>query len=168
MPLNRGTSDKTRTTNALEMIASGHPRDVSWAAAYREQRDARAKAGHRRKKMPESASHAPGHEISGEGGAVRQRHRMGEGGSPMGGNFGVMPFHEANKTGGMHHGSVAEHDGITLHDKHRAGPPAIDNGEGMMRSTAHSDHGPHMHHKRHHEHAPTGTRPHHIHGHHKK
>ena len=119
--------------------------------------------------MPESASHAPGHEISGEGGATRQRHRMGEGGNPMGGNFGVMPFHEANKTGGPNMGSHVEHDGITLHDHHRAGPPSIHQGHDRMAATAHSDHGPHHHPHHMHDHAPKGTRPHHIGGkHHSK
>lgn len=118
--------------------------------------------------MPESASHAPGHEISGEGGATRQRHRMGEGGSPMGGNFGVMPFHEANKTGGPNMGSHVPHDGVTLHDHHRAGPPAIKQGHDEMAATAHSHHGPHSHPRHMHDLMPKGTRPHHISGHHKK
>lgn len=116
--------------------------------------------------MPESAGHAPGHEISGEGGATRQRHRMGEGGAPMGGNFGVMPFHEANRTGGKDHGSHMPHDGVHLADEHRSGPPAIHQGEGMMDATAHSHHGPHHHGKEHHP-APKGNRPHHVSGHRK-
>lgn len=119
--------------------------------------------------MPESAAHAPGREISGEGGAVRQRNRMGEGGSPMGGNFGVMPFHEANKVGGVDHGSHMPHDGVTLHDHHRAGPPAIKQGHDEMAATAHSHHGPHHHPRHMHDLMPKGTRPHHIGGkHHSK
>ncbi len=43
MPLKRDASDKTRTENALEMIAAGHARDQSWAAAYRMQREMRGK-----------------------------------------------------------------------------------------------------------------------------
>lgn len=114
--------------------------------------------------MPESASHAPGREITGEGGATRQRHRMGEGGAPMGGNFGVMAFPEANRSGGQNHGSHMPHDGVHLGDHERANPPNFPQGEGNMHATAHSHHGPH-----HHTHTavPSGHRPHHI-GSHKK
>lgn len=116
--------------------------------------------------MPESAAHAPGHEIMGEGGSVRQRHRMGEGGGPMSGHgFGVEPFHMANKVGGVEHGAHMPHDGVTLHDDHRAGPPAISMGKDHMHATAHSHHGPHHHPHHMHERAPSGTRPHHIAGH---
>ena len=108
--------------------------------------------------MPESASHAPGHEITGESG-TRQRHRMGEGGSPMGGRFDIEPFHEANRTGGPMHGAHVEHDGIHLGDHERANPPNLHMGKGHMTATAHSHHGPH-----HHEHTevPKGHRPHHV------
>lgn len=166
MPLEHGTSNQTRQTNIKEMIAAGHDPRQSVAAAYRQQREDRAKAGHRRKKMPESAAHAPGHEIMGEGGSVRQRHRMGEGGGPMSGHgFGVEPFHMANKVGGVEHGAHMPHDGVTLHDDHRAGPPAISMGKDHMHATAHSHHGPHHHPHHMHERAPSGTRPHHIAGH---
>lgn len=95
--------------------------------------------------MPENSSHAPGNEISGEGNAVRQRNRMGEGGAPMGGNFGVMPLAEANRSGGQSHGSAAPHDGVHLGDHERSGPPGINMGRSSMSATAHSNHGPHMH-----------------------
>ena len=160
MPLAHGTSNKTRQRNIEEMIASGHAPMQSVAAAYRQQRSDRAK-GHGRHKMPESSSHAPGNEIGRGEGGVRQRFRMGEGGSPMGGNFGIEPLHEANRSGGQNHGSHVEHDGLHLHDRRRAGPPAIDMGEGMMAATAHSHHGPH-HHGSEHDHTPKGTRSHHI------
>lgn len=109
--------------------------------------------------MPENSSHAPGHEISGEGGATRQRHRMGEGGAPMGGNFGVMPFHEANRVGGPMHGDHMEHDGVHLADHERANGPNMDQGKGQMTATRHSHHGPHQHH---HTEVPKGHRPHHV------
>lgn len=110
--------------------------------------------------MPENASHAPGHEISGEGRSTRQRHRMGEGRGPMTGeSFGVEPFHIANKTGGHEHGSHMPHDGVHLHDDHRAGPPPIHMGEGHMHATAHSHHGPHHHHE---VHGKRHTMPHHV------
>ena len=38
MPLERGGSDKTRSTNIAEMIRSGYRPDVAKAAAYRQQR----------------------------------------------------------------------------------------------------------------------------------
>lgn len=166
MPLEHGTSNKVRQRNIKEMIAAGHPPVQSVAAAYREQRQDRAKASHRSRKMPESAAHAPGHEISGEGGSVRQRHRMGEGGSPMGGNFGIDNFHTANKAGGQSHGAHVAHDGMVLADHERAGPPALHQGAHMMHATAHSHHGPHHHSHAMHHHAPEGTRPHHV-GHHR-
>ena len=103
-------------------------------------------------------------EIGSERGATRQRHHMGEGGAPMGGNFGVMPLHEANRTGGQMHGGHVPHDGVHLHDSERAGPPMLEQGDGQMAATAHSHHGPH-HHGREHRHAPKGTRPHHVGGH---
>ena len=110
--------------------------------------------------MPENASHAPGKEISGEGGATRQRHRMGEGGAPMGGNFGVGSIPGTHTM--RNHGEHMPHDGVHLADEHRSGPPAIDMGKGMMDATAHSHHGPHHHHDMPiHE----GTRPHHVDGH---
>lgn len=144
MPLTKGGSDKTRARNALEMIASGHPRDVSWAAAYREQRASKAKAPHRRHKMPESAGHGPGHEITGEGDSVRQRHRMGEGrGTMAGDSFGVGPL-PGTRTA-QNHGAHAGGDGKHLADNERSGPPGIKMGSGSMAATAHSHHGPHGH-----------------------
>lgn len=95
-----------------------------------------------KRKMAENSGHAPGHEISGEGDAVRQRFRMGEGkGTMKGESFGVESFSEANRTGGKKHGSGS--DGATLKDSERCGPPAISNGSGMMSSSAHSKHGDH-------------------------
>jgi len=43
MPLKKGTSNKTRSLNIKEMIEAGHPRDQAAAAAYRQQRQAKAK-----------------------------------------------------------------------------------------------------------------------------
>lgn len=112
--------------------------------------------------MPENAGHAPGHEITGEGGAVRQRHRMAEGGGPMGGGgFGVGPIPGTHML--QNHGAHMPHDGVHLADEHRSGPPAIAVGDGMH-ATAHSHHGPHNHNPRHHS-APNHTRPHHVDGH---
>jgi hypothetical protein len=98
--------------------------------------------------MPENASHAPGSEISGMGGAVRQRNSMGMGKAPMGGDFGVATLAEANKSGGQNHGAHVKHDGIHLGDGERSNPPPISMGKGMMSATAHSHHGPHHHHGR--------------------
>jgi hypothetical protein len=159
MPLVKSASRKAVSTNIRREIEAKKPQRQAVAIALDIQR--RAKGKHA---MPESASHAPGHEITGESG-TRQRHRMGEGGSPMGGNFGVMAFHEANRSGGQNHGAHMEHDGVHLHDAHRSGPPALHMGEGQMHASAHSHHGPHHHGSEHH-HAPKGTRPHHVGGHH--
>ena len=114
--------------------------------------------------MPESAAHAPGHEISdrGEKGAIRQRQRMGQGGSAMHGeDFGVAPALGSHGIV-MGHGDHMPHDGVTLHDHHRAGPPAIHQGDNAMHATAHSHHGPHHHPHGHHHPHPKGTRPHHV------
>lgn len=43
MPLIKSATDQARTANALEMQKAGHERSQSWAAAYRMQRDMRAK-----------------------------------------------------------------------------------------------------------------------------
>jgi hypothetical protein len=164
MPLVKSASRKAVSENIRREMDAGDPQRQAVAIALDVQRRSKGK-----RKMPESAAHAPGREISGEGGAVRQRHRMGEGGGPMGGNFGVMPFHEANKTGGVEHGGHMPHDGVTLHDHHRAGPPAIKQGHDEMAATAHSHHGPHHHPRHMHDLMPKGTRPHHIGGkHHSK
>ena len=158
MPLVKTASRKAVSTNIRREMEAGKPQRQAVAIALDVQRRAR------RHRMPESASHAPGHEIGSERGATRQRHHMGEGGAPMGGNFGVMPLHEANRTGGQMHGGHVPHDGVHLHDSERAGPPMLEQGDGQMAATAHSHHGPH-HHGREHRHAPKGTRPHHVGGH---
>lgn len=94
--------------------------------------------------MPENRSHAPGNEIGGEDGAVRQRNRMGQGGGAMKeDSFGVGSLPGTKIA--MNHGAHMPHDGVHLDDKKRSGPPAIDMGKGMMDATAHSHHGPHMH-----------------------
>jgi len=43
LPLKKGSSDATRSENIREMIDAGHPRDQAAAAAYRQQRLARAR-----------------------------------------------------------------------------------------------------------------------------
>ncbi len=43
MPLKKGTSDATRSENIREMVNAGHPQDQAVAAAYRQQREAKAK-----------------------------------------------------------------------------------------------------------------------------
>jgi hypothetical protein len=142
------------------MIRAGHPAKQAEAAAYREQRASKSKVSHRSSKMPENSSHAPGREISGEGGAVRQRHRMGEGeGAMKGENFGVGSMPGTHIVG--NHGDHMPHDGMHLADEHRSGPPALDQGKGMMGATAHSHHGPHHHHS---DKMSEETRPHHIDG----
>ena len=42
MPLKKGTSNKTRDENIREMIRAGYPRKRAVAAAYRQQRKAKA------------------------------------------------------------------------------------------------------------------------------
>lgn len=49
MPLHKGTGNKTRERNIREMIAAGHDPKQAEAAAYREQRESKAK---KRKKKP--------------------------------------------------------------------------------------------------------------------
>ena len=125
----------------------GKPQKQAVAIALNTRRDA---AAHKGKHMPENMSHAPGSEISGEGGAVRQRNRMGTGKGAMSGDtFGVQSMAAGNMTGGQGHGDHVAHDGIHLGDHERSGPPALDLGAGKMGATAHSHHGPHHHHSRH-------------------
>ena len=112
--------------------------------------------------MSESSSHAPGHEISGERGAIRQRQKMGQGKGPMAAeSFGVGPLPGTHSVM-QNHGEHMPHDGVMLHDDHRAGRPAINMGDGNMHATAHSHMGPHHHSHKHNHVAPDGTRPHHI------
>jgi len=47
MPLKKGTSDKTRSANIAEMVKAGHPQKQAVAAAYRQQRQAKAKGKRR-------------------------------------------------------------------------------------------------------------------------
>lgn len=51
MPLKRGTSNATRSENIREMVNAGHPQDQAVAAAYREQRESRAKQSPIAKKL---------------------------------------------------------------------------------------------------------------------
>lgn len=51
MPLKRGTSNATRSENIREIIDAGHPPAQAEAAAYREQREARAKQSPIAKKL---------------------------------------------------------------------------------------------------------------------
>ena len=93
--------------------------------------------------MSESSSHAPGHEISGEGGPTRQRHMMGEGKGTMGEqSFGVGSLPGTSVA--QNHGKGRD-DGKTLGDGERSGPPALKMGKGTMAATAHSHHGDHDH-----------------------
>lgn len=88
-------------------------------------------------------------EIKGEGGAVRQRHGMGMGKGPMGGdNFGVGSLSSVQGSS-QNHGSHMPHDGVHLGDHERSNPPGIKMGSGNMHATAHSHHGPHHHHSKH-------------------
>lgn len=117
--------------------------------------------------MAENASHAPGHEIGREDGAIRQRQRMGQGGGAMaGGNFGVGPLPGTHIT--HNQGEHMPHDAVMLHDQHRSNPPNMHMGDGNMHATAHSHHGPHHHDHEHHHKAPEGPRPHHVGGTHHK
>lgn len=50
MPLMKGSSHKTIAKNAGEMMASGHPRDQAWAAAYSKAKESKRKGGKRPKK----------------------------------------------------------------------------------------------------------------------
>lgn len=43
MPLKRGTSDKTRSSNIAEMVRAGYPQKQAVAAAYNQQRQSRKK-----------------------------------------------------------------------------------------------------------------------------
>jgi hypothetical protein len=50
MPLKKGSSDKTRSQNIQEMLASGYPRNRAIAAAYDTQRKAsKGKKGRKKK-----------------------------------------------------------------------------------------------------------------------
>jgi hypothetical protein len=91
----------------------------------------------------ENASHAPGSEVT-DNNHIRQRAMMGQGDGPMKGEtFGVGPLPGTRHLPSM--GDHVAHDGLTMGDKNRAGPPPIDMGEGRMAATAHSRHGPHQH-----------------------
>jgi len=110
--------------------------------------------------MAENSSHAPGNEISGKG-STRQRNQMGMGDGPLaGGSFGIGSLPGTHHLDGM--GSHMPHDGVMLHDEHRAGPPALHQGDDAMHATAHSRHGPHDHPHSHHHPHPKETRPHHV------
>ncbi|HEX8835439.1 MAG TPA: hypothetical protein VF748_00755 [Candidatus Acidoferrum sp.] len=50
MPLERGSSNATRSRNAHEMMRAGHPRDQALAAAYRQQRKSRRRSRRSRRK----------------------------------------------------------------------------------------------------------------------
>jgi hypothetical protein len=74
-------------------------------------------------------------------GAMRQHQTMARGGEPKGHqSFGCDSFAEMNDGGHNHGGSYSDHP---LGDHERSGPPGIARGDGKMRATAHSDHGPH-------------------------
>lgn len=45
MPLKKGASNKTRSENIRKLVKEGRPRDQAAAAAYRIQREERAKKG---------------------------------------------------------------------------------------------------------------------------
>ena len=160
MPLVKSTSRKAVSVNVRREMEAGKPQRQAIAIALNVQR--KAGAHHRSKHMAESSMHGPGHEITGEHGPTRQRHEMGAGHGPMkSGDFGVSEYPGRRHLPNM--GSHMPHDGVHLHDDHRAGPPAIHQGEHAMHATAHSHHGPHHHtHTHHHGHVPKGTQHHHI------
>ena len=110
----------------------------------------------------ENASHAPGNEIRGEGGAIRQRQRMGQGKGVMSPSetFGVGPIPGTHHLAG--HGEHMPHDGVHLRDEHRSNPPGLHQGDGNMHATAHSHHGPHHHSHAVHHVAPEGMQHHHV------
>jgi hypothetical protein len=45
MPLKKGTSNATRSSNIREMVKAGHPQKQAAAAAYRQQRQSKAAKG---------------------------------------------------------------------------------------------------------------------------
>ena len=144
MPLVHSASRGVVGENIRRELEAGKPQRQAVAIALHTQDDAR-KHHHGNKTMAENASHAPGHEISGEGGSVRQRNRMGTGkGAMPSETFGIgkLPGTEIMQN----HGAHMPHDGVHLRDHERSGPPAIDMGKGMMDATHHSHHGPHHHH----------------------
>jgi len=56
MPLKKGSSKKTILQNAKEMMAAGHPKDQSWAAAFSSARRSKL-AKPRRRKLNARRSH---------------------------------------------------------------------------------------------------------------
>src|ERR1700741_2440303 len=88
MPLVNSSSRAAVSTNIRREVAAGKEQRQAVAIALSVQRRSQHHQGN--KSMPENSSHAPGHEISGEGGSVRQRNRMGMGKGAMGGeSFGI-------------------------------------------------------------------------------
>ena len=47
MPLQRGTSNTTRSANIREMVRAGYPRRQAAAAAYRQQRQSQRRSARR-------------------------------------------------------------------------------------------------------------------------
>jgi len=149
MPLVKSGSRKAVSENIRRERSAGKPEKQAVAIALDVQR--RAKGGdppaRKDRKMAmkrngggESASHAPGHEIGDGDNGVRMQHANAMGKGPSG-NFGVMPFADANRAGKEHPDRGMKQ--TELAENERGTPLPIKMGKGKMAATAHSDHGPH-------------------------
>lgn len=137
MPLKTGRSRKVISENIREMVAAGHPRDQSVAAALRN--------AHVKRKDSAMKHAAYGHEdgMAGEKG-MSPRKAMASGMTKGAADFGASSFGEMNDGTGQHPDHAA-HTGMKppMQDHERATPPAIHHTKGHLPAQAAPRHGPH-------------------------